>query len=91
MGFPPGVPDTTSLPQTWVNALNAAVNAGKIPDIPVSTRVNELDPVYPVGYDPMSPAVCSSTWKCTAPGDLWNAPEGVIGLSFDDGPQPVRA
>jgi hypothetical protein len=90
-GFPTGAPDTASLPQAWVDALNVTVKAGKIPDIPVSTGVSGMNPVYPTGYDPMSPAVCSSTYKCVIPGDLWNAPEGVIGLSFDDGPLPVRA
>ncbi|OAX43494.1 carbohydrate esterase family 4 protein [Rhizopogon vinicolor AM-OR11-026] len=88
-GFPPGVPDTASLPQAWVDALNAAVKAGKIPDTPVSTGSNGMNPVYPTGYDPMSQTVCSSTYKCVIPGDLWNAPAGVVGLSFDDGPQPA--
>jgi len=90
-GFPPGDPDTASLPQAWVDALDEAVNADKIPDVPVSTSISGSDPVYPTGYDPMSPAVCSSTYRCITPGDLWDAPEGVIGLGFDDGPLPVRA
>ncbi|KAG0709635.1 carbohydrate esterase family 4 protein [Suillus ampliporus] len=88
-GFPPINADTTSLPQAWVDALNAAVKAGKIPDIPVSTSTNGLDPVYPPGFDPMSAAVCSSTAKCVTPGDVWDAPQGVVALSFDDGPQPA--
>jgi hypothetical protein len=78
------------LPQAWVDALNAAALAGKIPDIPQSTSTNGLDPVYPTGYDPMSATVCSSTAKCVTQGDVWDAPPGVIALSFDDGPLPVR-
>lgn len=78
------------LPQAWIDALSAATLAGKIPDIPQSTSTNGLDPVYPLGYDPISPNVCSSTAKCVTPGDIWDAPPGVVALSFDDGPLPVR-
>ncbi|KAG2152243.1 carbohydrate esterase family 4 protein [Suillus cothurnatus] len=88
-GFPPATADTTMLPQAWVDALNAAALAGKIPDIPQSTSTNGLDPVYPTGYDPMSATVCSSTAKCVTQGDVWDAPPGVIALSFDDGPLPA--
>lgn len=78
------------MPQAWVDALNNAVTAGKIPDIPMSTSNNSESPKYPTGYDPYSVNVCSSTYKCVTPGDIWDAPPGVIGLSFDDGPLPVR-
>lgn len=78
------------LPQAWIDALSAATLAGKIPDIPQSTSTNGLDPVYPLGYEPISPNVCSSTAKCVTPGDIWDAPPGVVALSFDDGPLPVR-
>jgi chitin deacetylase len=73
-----------------VDALNAVVTAGGIPDIPVSIESGGANPIYPSGYDPTSPIVCSSAWNCVITGDLWNAPESVIGLSFDDGPQPVH-
>ncbi|KAG1754040.1 carbohydrate esterase family 4 protein [Suillus paluster] len=86
-GFPQLNADTASLPQAWVDALNAAVTAGKVPDVPQSTSINGTDPVYPTGSDPMSAAVCSSTYKCVTPGDVWNALPGVVALSFDDGPQ----
>src|SRR5882762_1902388 len=48
-GYPPGLPDTSELPQEWVNALNAAVSAGKIPDIPQSHNSPDQDPTYPDG------------------------------------------
>lgn len=36
----------------------------------------------------MSPEICSSTPKCKQGlGDIWDAPSGVIGISFDDGPE----
>ncbi|KAF9221968.1 glycoside hydrolase/deacetylase [Gyrodon lividus] len=87
-GFPADQASTTNMPQAWVDALNAMVLAGQIPDIPVSTSVNGQNPTYPSGYDPNSAQVCSSTYKCAAPGDIWDAPNGTIALSFDDGPLP---
>ncbi|KAH7887739.1 carbohydrate esterase family 4 protein [Phlebopus sp. FC_14] len=87
-GFPPDNASTTNMPEAWTSALNAAVAAGKIPDIPPSTSIAGQDPTYPEGYDPVGPQVCSSTYKCAAKDDVWNAPDGFIGISFDDGPLP---
>ena len=86
--WPQGKPDVNSLPQEWVDAFNAAVKAGKIPDIPPTTLNG--NPVYPQGYDPLSDTVCSATYKCRNKEDLWDAPDGVVGGSFDDGPLDVR-
>lgn len=30
--------------------------------------------------------ICSSVFQCRAPDDIWDAPDGMIGLSVDDGP-----
>ncbi|KAG9317294.1 carbohydrate esterase family 4 protein [Chiua virens] len=87
--FPAGAATTDNMPQAWVDALNNALSAGSIPDIPVSTSANGGSPTYPSGYDPNSDAVCSSTYKCTAAGDIWDAPENTIAISFDDGPLPA--
>lgn len=77
-----------NMPQAWLDALHAAIAAGKIPDIPVTT-MDGPGPTYPDGYDPMSPDVCSSTAQCRIPGDIWDGPPGALSLSFDDGPLPV--
>ena len=79
------------MPQAWKDALTAAVQAGKIPNIPPSSDSNKKNgsPVYPPGYNPYSPQVCSGTYKCRIAGDVWDAPPGVIGISFDDGPLRV--
>ena len=87
--YPDAAPDSTQMPQAWKDALNAAVQAGKIPDIPPTTVPAGQNPVYANGLDPMSPQVCSSTYKCRIPTDVWDAPDGVVGISFDDGPLPV--
>ncbi|KAF8450717.1 carbohydrate esterase family 4 protein [Boletus edulis BED1] len=87
-GFPADLALAT-MPQAWIDALSRAVTAGKIPDIPVSTSSNLENPTYPTGYDPYSATVCSSTYKCVTAGDVWDAPPGVLALSFDDGPLPA--
>ncbi|KZP33025.1 carbohydrate esterase family 4 protein [Athelia psychrophila] len=78
----------STMPQAWVTALNAAVAAGKIPSIPPTTMGSNGVPVYPAGYDPTSPTVCSGSEQCRIPSDIWDAPSGTVGCGFDDGPLP---
>ncbi|KAJ3778896.1 carbohydrate esterase family 4 protein [Lentinula raphanica] len=86
-GFPSSTPDASQLPAEWTAALNAAVQAGKIPNIPQSSSLTpDTNPVYPDGYDPTSAEICSGTYKCRIPGNIWDAPDGYIGTGFDDGP-----
>src|SRR6266404_1772037 len=87
--YPVSTPDANAMPQAWEDALDAAVQAGKIPNIPPTSNPNNGSPVYPPDYDPYSSEVCSATYKCRIAGDVWEAPPGVIGISFDDGPLPV--
>lgn len=89
--YPSGVPDSSRLPRPWVDALNTAVADGKIPNIPQSHNTPQTNPIYPQGVNPNSPEVCSATYKCRNPGDLWDAPTGYFGTGFDDGPLPVSA
>jgi chitin deacetylase len=78
------------MPQAWVNALNYAVAAGKIPNVPMSNIATPgTNPVYPNGLSPASPQVCSGTYGCRITGDIWDAPDGVFASAFDDGPTPV--
>jgi peptidoglycan/xylan/chitin deacetylase (PgdA/CDA1 family) len=78
--FPtPGATPPNSPPQ-WIAALNAAVAAGKIPNIPASP--------YPAGTDPSSPQICSGSAWCKIPGDIFDGPDGYYASSFDDGPYP---
>ena len=82
-------PNGAGLPQAWIDALDAAIKAGKIPDVPVSQDTGG-NPIYPNNLDPLSPEICSSTYKCRNDDDLWDAPDGVFSSGFDDGPVPVR-
>ncbi|GLB34544.1 putative polysaccharide deacetylase [Lyophyllum shimeji] len=84
--YPVTSPDVNQLPKEWVDALNAAVSAGKIPNIPQSSNTPGVSPVYPAGYDPNGQQVCSATYKCRIPGDIWDGPPGTFSISFDDGP-----
>ncbi|KIY71454.1 carbohydrate esterase family 4 protein [Cylindrobasidium torrendii FP15055 ss-10] len=84
--FPTGIPDVNATPKEWIDALNVAVQAGKIPNIPPSTASTQTNPVYPDGMDPNGPEICSATYKCRTDREIWDAPDGVLGISFDDGP-----
>lgn len=88
---PPGLtlPDPSTMPVTWVNALNAAMAAGKIPNIPISSNTPGNNPVYPDGLSPTSTEICSGTYQCRIPGDIWDGPNGIFASAFDDGPTPV--
>ncbi|KAF8655300.1 hypothetical protein AX16_003198 [Volvariella volvacea WC 439] len=90
-GWPGRIPDPAILPQSWIDALNDAIDAGLIPNVPISTNTPGVNPVYPPGFNPNSPEVCSSTYKCRHPDDIWDAPDGVFATSFDDGPLPPTA
>jgi len=79
--YPSGYPDSTKMPASWIAALTAAENANLIPNIPLSNEGN-----YPKGVNAGGPEVCSSTVQCVGDGDVWNAPDGMLGVSFDDGP-----
>ncbi|KAJ6548224.1 chitin deacetylase [Mycena vulgaris] len=83
---PPDSPDPKSMPAEWTAALNDAIARKAIPDIPVATNVPNNNPVYPTGVDPTGPQICSATYGCRIDGDVWDAPEGYLGISFDDGP-----
>lgn len=88
-GFPASTPDSNALPKAWVDALNTAVQGGKIPNVPQSTGAPGQNPKYPNGVNPNAPDICSSTYKCRIPGDHWDAPDGFFASSFDDGPYPT--
>lgn len=88
-GFPKyGSPDSTPLPKAWTDALAAGIAAGKIPTLPQTTVKTGENPVYPNGLQGTDPTVCSGTYECRIKGTIWDAPAGVLGVGFDDGPQP---
>lgn len=85
----PPMPEAAT-PQTWLAALQAAEQAGRIPAIPVTTQSPNMNPTYG-GQDPagVGSDICSSTAQCRGPGDEWDAPDGHVAIGFDDGPSQV--
>lgn len=84
--YPPddNVPPASSLKKEWVDALNAAKAAGKIPNVPQTVLAPSGANTYPGG---IKAEYCSWTnQKCFGPNDIQNAPAHEWGLSFDDGP-----
>ena len=87
--YPTFSPDPSLMPQAWKDALNNAVQANKIPNIPISHQsAPGTNPTYG-SLNPNGAQVCSGTYGCQIPGQIWNAPAGVLGIAFDDGPLPV--
>ncbi|KAJ1030062.1 hypothetical protein NDA16_000975 [Ustilago loliicola] len=85
--YPPGfaVPTAAQTPKDWLDALDDAVAAGKIPNIAPAVLQNG-NPVYAnnAGFDPHT---CSWTvTKCTSDTDIVNAPANHFAIGFDDGP-----
>jgi len=78
-------------PAEWLAALNDAISRNAIPNVPLSTNDSSGVPVYPEGVNATSPEVCSGTYQCQIPGDVWNGPDSHIGLAFDDGPEEGTA
>ncbi|EJD01510.1 glycoside hydrolase/deacetylase [Fomitiporia mediterranea MF3/22] len=87
--YPASSADPSKLPQAWVNALNDAVKAGKIPDIPPSVSENGGVPNYPAGTNENrnDPSICAATDReCRIPQDIWDGVDGYFAVGFDDGP-----
>lgn len=80
---PPEVPGPKPRAE-WVSAYERAKEAGLILSTPRSKVVNH-EAVYPSSY---RNAVCNPGLKppCNGSVDVWSAPPGVAGISFDDGP-----
>jgi hypothetical protein len=90
--YPPlgSTPNGSLTPPAWIAALNAAVSAGQIPNVPRTTLTNSIV-TYPTGVDPTSPQICSGDGFCRIPGDIWDGVAGIYASNFDDGPAPVSA
>ncbi|KAF8507591.1 hypothetical protein JB92DRAFT_3121702 [Gautieria morchelliformis] len=90
--YAPPMPESAT-PKSWLDALQAAEQAGQIPGIMVATQSGpNQNPSYG-GQDPSGsgPAICSSTAQCRGPDDHWDAPDGHVGIGFDDGPSDGSA
>lgn len=85
--YPPSyeIPPANLLPRAWRDALNEAVSSGKIPNIPSSTVTSAGNIVYPSGHSEREIGSWTNS-KIVGPNDIAEAPTGVWGINFDDGP-----
>ncbi|KAG9079025.1 hypothetical protein FRC06_007994 [Ceratobasidium sp. 370] len=90
--YPQGKLTTAGIPTGWIDVLNQAISAGKIPtNCPVSTQSGGGAPVYKNGSGTLNPGknpVCSSSSQCKGDGQIYDVPDGIVAISFDDGPLP---
>lgn len=82
----------TNIPQPWLDRLYVLRNSTVFPKYGPSAPNNGY-PQYtnPNGGGNLSPtdsSVCSYTYECVEPSDVYNLTDGTIGLNFDDGPAP---
>ncbi|KAI9625941.1 hypothetical protein KEM48_010641 [Puccinia striiformis f. sp. tritici PST-130] len=55
-------------------------------DIPTDENVK-----YEAGVNGSDASICSWTIGCKSPTDITDAPAGMMGISFDDGPEPASS
>jgi chitin deacetylase len=80
------MPENSTRPE-WLAALNAAEQAGLIPNFPPATTPDGGNTiVYPADVNAGAEPICSAYFQCRHADDVWDAPPGMIGLSVDDGP-----
>ncbi|KAB5594586.1 Chitin deacetylase [Ceratobasidium theobromae] len=91
--YPAGKLTTAGIPQAWLDALDKAVSDGRIPsNVPVATQAGGGAPTYQNSSGTMNPGkqpICSSSAQCRGDGQIYDVPDGIVALSFDDGPLPA--
>lgn len=76
----------------WLNALNSEKQAGRIPSLKPSLKTVAGNIEYPRGMNGSDPnTICSWTIGCRSHADITDAPDGMMGISFDDGPEPASS
>lgn len=87
--YPAGKLKVEDIPQAWMDALNAAQSAGRIPDIPISSTSGSYVDANGTTLSPGREPVCSSAAQCKGDDQIYDVPDGTVALSFDDGPLPA--
>ncbi|CAE6337422.1 unnamed protein product [Rhizoctonia solani] len=90
--FPTGALNATSVPQAWRDALKAGIDSGKIPStstVPVATTAGVYRDRNGKTLDAGKAPICSSTVGCKDDTQIYDVPDGIVALSFDDGPYPA--
>lgn len=82
--YPPTdkVPDTSTIPASWLARLNALKKTAAYPSgIPLTTADASGNFVYPSGTNPGSAAICSFPNGCNKATDFYDAPDGILAVS----------
>ncbi|KNF03862.1 hypothetical protein PSTG_02952 [Puccinia striiformis f. sp. tritici PST-78] len=87
---PPDVPGPTPRAE-WIDALNREKAAGHIPNFKPSIKTADENVKYEAGVNGSDASICSWTIGCKSPTDITDAPAGMMGISFDDGPEPASS
>ncbi|CUA72086.1 hypothetical protein RSOLAG22IIIB_10059 [Rhizoctonia solani] len=90
--FPKGKLNATSIPQTWLDAMNKAIADGRIPStdqVPVATTAGVYRSKAGKTLDGGKAPICSSTVGCKDDTQIYDVPDGIVAISFDDGPLPA--
>lgn len=82
----------SDLKPEWKTLLDQAVSSGLIPtNCPVAKQSGGAAPSYSNSTGKMDPAkqpICSSSSQCRGDDQVYDMPDGLVGISFDDGPLP---
>ncbi|KAA1080083.1 hypothetical protein PGTUg99_006488 [Puccinia graminis f. sp. tritici] len=87
---PPDIPGPRPRAE-WIDALNREKQAGRIPHLKPSIKTADQSVKYDPGVNGSDPKICSWTIGCRSPTDITDAPAGMMGISFDDGPEPASS
>ncbi|CAE7123779.1 unnamed protein product [Rhizoctonia solani] len=90
--FPRGALNATSIPKPWLDAMNKAIADGKIPstnDVPIATTAGVYRSSSGRTLDGGKAPICSSTVGCKDSTQIYDVPDGIVAISFDDGPLPA--
>ncbi|BGP37173.1 hypothetical protein JCM10450v2_001079 [Rhodotorula kratochvilovae] len=86
--YPPTMQRGPKPRDAWVATYNAAKAAGKIPSF-APARLNADGVPYYTGVKTGEDGVCSwSSAHCFGDDDIYDAPDGMYAVGFDDGPTP---
>ncbi|KAH7319542.1 hypothetical protein B0J17DRAFT_583767 [Rhizoctonia solani] len=90
--YPKGKLNATSIPQPWLDTMNKAIADGRIPStdtVPVATTAGTYRSKAGKTLDGGKAPICSSTVGCKDDTQIYDVPDGIVAISFDDGPLPA--
>lgn len=86
---PGNTPGSDKIPQAWRDRLAEVKKSSAWPTYGPSDPNNGYPKYHNANGSDLAgtdPTVCSFTYQCVGDGDIYNGPDGTIGLNFDDGP-----